>query len=378
LKYEKTTTLLEIRKWEKRLMEKDNYEDCTEEEIDKILNQDRDLTKKIEIYNNLWNIKSRIFQNLYQKGKVRSKEDEQQFKKIIDEVVHENSETNMTSENQYLLNHLYSAYYYGTGDFESCYKHLLENIDLIHSKPHIFEEEPNVYLSVLTNAIFLATKLGKRKDAYKYLDSLKQLESEAPESNTEDRDMRLFAISKSTELTLCIQAGDFEKGIELIPSIEEGLVKYESKLSSVRKASLYLNIAVLHFGKEDYNEALKWTNQLLNNISIDTTQDIHCMAQLLNLVIHLELGNKSLLPYALRSTQRYLQTRNKVYQFESIFLSFVNEILKKRSDKTTPELYEQLASNLRPLKDDPFELNAFDYFDFLSWAESKMSHKNVA
>lgn len=97
------------------------------------------------------------------------------------------------------------------------------------------------------------------------------------------------------------------------------------------------------------------------------------MGQILNLIIHLELGNKSLLPYTLRSTQRYLETRNKVYQFESVFLAFINEVLKKRQSKPTRELYEGLAKELTKLKQDHFERHAFDFYDFLGWANKHAS-----
>jgi hypothetical protein len=92
-------------------------------------------------------------------------------------------------------------------------------------------------------------------------------------------------------------------------------------------------------------------------------------------VIHLELGNKELLPYTLRSTQRFLATRNKVFAFETIMLDFVNEMLKKRANKSNDELYIDLENQLEQLKQNPFEQFVFEYFDFLSWAKSKVSGK---
>jgi tetratricopeptide (TPR) repeat protein len=182
----------------------------------------------------------------------------------------------------------------------------------------------------------------------------------------------MFTIIKSTELTLYTQSGLFEEGLKLIPEIEEGLYKYEDHISSVRKAHFFFNIAVIYFGLEKYHEALKWINQLLNNVEIDKSRDIHCMAQILNMVIHLELGNKSLLPFALRSTQRFLETRKKVYRFETIMLQFINEVLKKR-EKPGMNLYKELVESLKELKSDAFERRVYEYFDFVAWASSKIN-----
>ena len=71
-KHEKITTLIEISKWEKRIIEKDNYQEIDEKDIQEILDNDTGLLGHIEEYNRLWNIKSKIFQNLYVKGKARS------------------------------------------------------------------------------------------------------------------------------------------------------------------------------------------------------------------------------------------------------------------------------------------------------------------
>ena len=101
------------------------------------------------------------------------------------------------------------------------------------------------------------------------------------------------------------------------------------------------------------------------------------MAQLLNLIVHLELGNKSLLQYTIRSTKRYLETRNKVYRFETIFLEFVNDLLRKRKSFTEAERYGELAEARRPLRDDAFEKHAFEYFDFLTWAEGAAARLNT-
>ena len=368
-KHEKITTLIEIRRWEKRLMEKDNYEGIDQAGLEAMRSEDELLGRKMRRYNELWHLKSLMFQHLYVKGKSRSVEEQERLGQIIEDFVLEIPEEEMIAENRYLLGHLRSAYHYGVGDYAACYPFLQSNLKLIEDQPHLFKEEPGIYLSVLTNAIFVATQLGKHEEALGMLNQVKKLPEALEPNMNEDKEIRLFTFIKSTELTLYTAARDFDRAAAVVAEIEEGLVRYDRQLSSVRKAFFYFNIAVLYFYQGRFNEALKWTNMLLNNIDIDKTQDIHCMSQLLNLVIHLELGNKSLLQYTIRSTKRYLETRNKVYRFETIFLEFINDLLRKRKHFSEHERYVQLADELRPLKADAFEKHAFEYFDFLDWAE---------
>ncbi|MFN0033279.1 MAG: hypothetical protein ACKVOR_14045 [Flavobacteriales bacterium] len=372
--YERYTILADIARWEKRILEKDNYESLTgSKTLEKALQHDRSVLEGLQTFNELWHIKSSVFTVLYKQGKVRSADELNALKKIIDNAAQQLSGKPTGAENSYMLNHIHSAYHFAAGDYAACHGYLNNNLKLIESKPHLFSDEPNIYISVLTNAIYVNRRLGNVKEALRLVNKLKSLPKKLALQHNEDLDIRLFVLAKSTELTLYAQSGEFEKGIDLVPEIESGLKKYEDRIGTLRKAHFYFNIAVLYFGTEQYHESLRWLNKLLNDVEIDKTRDVHCMAQILNLVVHIELGNTDLLPYAMRSTQRFLSTRKKSYRFENIMLDFVNEILKKRQSKCGEELYEQLSKTLNALRSDEYERVVFEYFDFLAWARSKAS-----
>src|SRR5690606_2427909 len=152
---------------------------------------------------------------------------------------------------------------------------------------------------------------------------------------------------------------------------------YGSKINNVRKAFIYFNIAVIYVGAENYSEALKWINKLLNDIDIDKSEDLYCFGQIINLIIHLQLGNQRLIPYALKSTQRYLTTRNRVYKVEEKMLKFISKALKINEPSHLKDSYVELHADLQGLVEDNFEKTAFEYFDFISWAESKISGESL-
>ncbi len=371
-KHEKHTTLIEILNWEKMLVEKDNYEGVSVTDIDEILKEDQRIAKLIEVYNEYWNVKSHLFNILFRKGKARSEEEMNHFKQIIDNTLLHRKDIELCTQSRYLYFHIYSAYYFGTGDDKNCYEFLKKNIQLIESKYLQFQEEPNTYVSVLTNAIYVGMQLKKYDEAFKYLKTLRKVPEKLVINSNENLDIRIFNSAYSIELAWYALTGEFEKGLAIINEVETGLEKYQHKMSSVRKASFYFSIAILYFGAGMYTKALKWINELLNNIDIDKSEDIHCFAQLMNLIIHLELGNNDLIPYTLKSTSRYLETRNRVYKFETIMLHFISEALKAKEPEDLEKVYASLAQSLEPLKDDPFESSALEQFDFICWAESKV------
>lgn len=370
-KYEKHTTLLEILKWEKMLIEKDSYGDVGEKEIAEILEEDHLILQKIANYQDFWNVKSRLFHILTKKGKARNQEELLNFKEIMDSILPKSEDAALYFETKYLYYHTYSAYYFGIGDYEKSYDFLHRNVELIESEIDMFKEEPNVYFSVLTNIIYIASQLKRYDEVFEYLEKLRSLPEKMVLGRNEDLDIKLFSSAYSIELTIYSLSGQFQKGLELVPIVEEGLKLYGQKVSKVRQASFFFNIAIIHFGAGDLSSALKWINRLLNDIEINESEDIYCFAQLLNLIVHLELGNQRLMPYALKSTQRYLSTRNRVYKVETAVLDFISTVLKLKEEEDIKKAYNDLYEELAKLQDDNFEKTAFEYFDFASWARHK-------
>jgi hypothetical protein len=370
-KYEKHFVLMEIQKWEKKIMEKDAYEGSSEEDVTELHSQDHDLLDKLRNYTDFWYIKSRLFLILNRKGKARDNEELNSFKTIIDSTLLKNEGKALSYETRYLYYHIYSAYYFGIGDYVNSYIYIKKHLDLIEHNAELFDEEPNKYFAVLSNMIYLCTQLRKFDEIPLYLEKLKAIPANNVRRMNEDLMIKLFSSTFSAELSLYLQTGEFEKACALVPEIEAGLKKYRNKLSKIRYAYFCFNLAIVFFATGDFSGALKRINMLLNDTDIDSDQDIHCMARILNLIIHLEMGNSDLIPYTLRSTQRYLSKRNRIYRFESVILQFINKLSKAVSASEVENCYRSLRPELQSLVKDPFEKSVFEYFDFITWVEGK-------
>jgi hypothetical protein len=217
----------------------------------------------------------------------------------------------------------------------------------------------------------LCTQLKKFDEIPGYLNQLKEIPKIGARKLTEDLEIKLFSSTYSAELSLYVQTGRFEEALTLIPEIESGLKRYSTKINKIREAYFRFNVAIVFFALGDYSGALRWINMLLNDNDIDSSQDIHCMARIFNLIIHLEIGNNDLIPYTFRNTQRYLSKRKRIYSFESLFLHFINKFSKSGTKAEINACYQSLRQELQPLAKDPFEKSVFEYFDFITWAEGK-------
>ena len=169
--------------------------------------------------------------------------------------------------------------------------------------------------------------------------------------------------------------GDFKSALKLVPLIEEGLRLYDEKITPNRKAFLNFKIATVYFISNDMHAALHWINRILNDSMLDKQEDIVSFSQIMSLLIHFEMKNENLIPYALKSTQRFLKSRNRLYEFETIFLKFLNRVNKTKDFFKQETLFEELYGELALLKEDHLQALALEYFDFMLWSEAKM--KNV-
>lgn len=369
-KHDRYNLLAEISLKQKKLAESKST--LTLEEIENILQNDLQNHEQSLAFDKLWNMKSRLFYILNSKGITRSREELSPLDDIMKEVKLFFPSEKLNDDARYLYNHINSAYYYAVADWASSYDYLQQNIQLFESKKESIAAHPNRYFSVLTNAIFLANKLKKSSDAHALLKKLKSLETDNSFQQNEDLHIKLFSSINSLELTLLMLKGEFQEAIRLIPVIENGMMLYEDKLTASRKAFLDFKIGTVFFALNDWSSALKWMNRILNDPSIDSQEDLLSFAHIMSLLIHVEMKNETLLPYALRNTQRFLKSRNRLYSFESLFLKYINRLIKTTDYFDQEMVYQSLLEDLQKVKESEFDHLALEYFHFIAWAESKV------
>ena len=119
-----------------------------------------------------------------------------------------------------------------------------------------------------------------------------------------------------------------------------------------------------------------WLNTVLNDPHRDKRDDIYAFAKILNLMVHFELGNIDLLEYITNSTYRFLKKRKKLYKIETYFMQLLKKMMNTALEHELKEAYKEFLFNLSRIRNDEYERGAYVYFDFTSWAESKIENKS--
>ncbi|PKR79856.1 hypothetical protein CW751_12945 [Brumimicrobium salinarum] len=376
IKNEKSTLLLQILDVEKKVIETRGYARSSKNKILKSQNNSSLLIQQHAFGNKLWHLKAQLFILLNQKGQARSDEMLAQYQDIYKTYKEIEIPHSLSFYHQYLQFHFESAYHFAIAQHGKCLKYLRLNILHFKENPNKITKFANEYFSILTNTIHILSKSQSTKEMVSYLNELKGLAHQLKSAKNEDLKIKLFSSINSIELKMLNHQAKFEHAIQLVSTIEAGLIKYDEELTPARKAYLAFNIAIAYFGVNEFNKSLKWINMILNNKCLDQKEDIVSFAHLVNLIIHFELKNNELLPYAIKNTKRFLSKRKRTYTFETVFLQYISKI-NQANDKYEIELYlSKIETELLTLKNDPYESIAFDYFDFHIWLKSKVKNKS--
>ncbi len=364
--------LVQAGKLKQRIVETKGY-DLEDDPLKELNAATQHFLSREQLIHELWQIKSNLFRQLQSSGIVTTDEQKRQLGSLMLSLPDVPSLSVRSTEAMYLFHHIQSAYYYATGEFrksldstELTIRHLLDH-------PAFTKERPNILISSLTNACYLAEMNGLYDKGASFLELLKDV-SKDQENLSEDLQIKLFSSVSSIELSLLILRGDFQASGQLITAILSGMERYGSKIHPARRTFFQLKLAIVHMGNENHSAALRHINELINTTRPDEQEEMVITAHLLSVILHFELRNMDYLPYAIKSTQRLLKSYQRMQGFEQLFLQTFSKTVKIH-ELDFPELFGSLFQQLNELQQ---QGNLSVHFDFLTWVEAKARHHSLA
>jgi hypothetical protein len=360
--------ILEINAW----MEKVNAELLPIERFEKMLatTESEDLnTAKIQenairyrqLYNKIKLINRRI-------KEARSAEEMKQFQVILNDPLLGNIDNALSFEAKQYFYHIHLIYNHAKGDNVACYNISDAQMRLIESFPAKINETPKIYVTALNNVLMCQVLLHNYDNFDSTLHKLRTFPARSM-----DVEVNRFVNSSIFEMVMHLDRGDFEASVPLRSEITEGLQKYHDKINVIEEITLLYNLFYSYFGTEEYSSALSIINKLLNEYSKELRYDIQSAVRILNLILHYELGNTSLLEYNAVSTYRFLYKSKRLYKLENIVLNFIRKKMPAiYNEKQQKEAFIELRDEVSLIASHPYESKAFEYFDYISWLDSKI------
>jgi len=324
--YEFFYYLFEIISWQKNLLEEDYENGEFSQSIDEIAEEE------VHVLNQLQNLAQ--YQVLYGKvnaifrtgGFTPSKLHEEMLREIMNSNLLEDASlaTSIRSNSIRLYSLGFSAI--AESNIEKASLHFQEVIELFEANEWLREDKAKRYLRSLGQLLTCRVLLDDRAGATEIYKKLELLE-ESEQFHDPDLIAFRFRILKQIQVEMALMFDQKIQSDELFASIQQT----KNVLSKEFEMMMHYRLALYEFSCGFHQRALKHVNEIINNSDKELRQDIYGHVRVLNILIHLCLGNVDLVEYALKSTIRFYQQRERNHDADIHFLKVLRVYNKQSS-----------------------------------------------
>lgn len=264
---------------------------------------------------------------------------------------------------------IHYLYYYSLNDFRKAYEFIQKILLLFDTYPLHKHESNEQFLNTVFNRIGLENNLrefDKALESIKYLKTLKAVS--IPLQN--HLNFRLVVY----ELSIYCLSINLKAGYTRVKELDEFFSSPQiNDISISTWHIIHYQAAFLCIGGKDFKLAIRFLNKIVNrHAQSESRNDIVRYSKILLLVCYYELGDTDHIEYAVKSVYRYLLKKEKLFAFEKAILKFVKKMPSLTKNDLTLKAFKTLKEELEQILKDPFERGAMEYFDFISWLESKI------
>ncbi len=369
--------LLRILKWETVLQKEEGiYLKRSQSELKQLYQEEQEL---LNDYTHLIQYKYHVFNFLLMsRNRMISQINTElaHYEKLIDSPFYNDPERQLSLEEELYLSNFKALYYFSKPDYVQSLEHFKQVATRIEASPHRMQEFLNEYFMALNNVLLLQV-LTKEHD--EYASTLKRLNGTF--ANRSEFREEFFSTTTCYELGIYCELGEYQKGLELIPHIEKELKRYN--INVINKHIFYINITFIYFISGNYSKAITWLNRLIADYSKnrgEVVSNIHYYSHIIHLIVHYEAGNVDVMEYLYSSTVKLLDSIRSLNQFDRRLLEFIeNHLIEGATGRALKNAFKVLLDDLQAIvAADPSERIALEFFDFISWAESKVENQPLA
>ena len=247
----------------------------------------------------------------------------------------------------------------------------IENlIRYLEEKPYLLKHDPGPYITALNNKIGHFLNQRQYQLVPPVLNKIREVPGKAGFKNNSPMSMKLLVRTYNVELETYRDSGQFLKGTAMIPAVRDFLGLNRDYISDDYQILLHYQFAYLYFMTGDLGKALKDINVVLNFRYHSERADVVGYARLLNMIIHYELGNYTVMRYAVDSTRRFLKKRGNLMDFEKVLLRLFSRLStqpENHHSKLLSKGYGQLFGTAVLMNE-----SHLDYLDIRHWMRSKI------
>ncbi|MCO5291992.1 MAG: hypothetical protein M9959_09670 [Chitinophagaceae bacterium] len=323
----------------------------------------------------LSNLNLQLYSWFIQHGHARNENDLKSIKLFFENNLPENAAHLTGFYEKIYYYQSYAWYAFIRLDFLMYYRYSQKWVDEFENHPGMIEAETAMYIKGMHNLMSAHFDLMNSEKLAACINRFKNFAKTKLVQANENNRVITYQYLYTAVINLHFLEGTFNKGLKMVPFLEEMLLQYEKYLDRHRVMVFYYKIACLYFGSGNNSKAIDYLNRIIHQKD-DLRTDLQSYSRLLHLIAHYELGNYNLLEYLIKSVYRYMAKMENISKVEEAMLKFLKNSLNFNTKTIKPE-FEKLLHQLKKYQGNRLESRAFAYLDVISWLESKIYGLNV-
>lgn len=180
------------------------------------------------------------------------------------------------------------------------------------------------------------------------------------------------------DMQMLVLTADFAEIDGRLGELSDGLPLHEDSLNTGQLVELYFHAGRLCFAASRFRDALRWINLVLNGPKADTHSDLQIYARLMNMMIHLELGNTDLIEHNLVSTYRFMFGRNWMYPVERDVMRYLKLLVVNDDPAQQRETWRQIHLELKGAEIHSLDALAQEALLLRPWADWHVHGGSIA
>lgn len=233
-------------------------------------------------------------------------------------------------------------------NFEAAANSCQALITCCDSAPRVKESVIRTYYTALYNLCIYQLKQGKYEEGFRLLEKFKGYQLEL---NTFRADF--FQAYHILLCAISLHLGQPEKVIAQLDEMEAEWKQLAGKIQRIHALRLRFWIAYTFFMDNQPRMALKWINELLSESRNDIQIDLLNNGKLLNIMIHLELGNFGLVESETSSVRRLLEKHGRYNEFEKQMVKCARALARAGDGPEYPKMLQVWYKKWQQNENDP-------------------------
>lgn len=259
-------------------------------------------------------------------------------------------------------------YYLMTARYSEGYELSVEWLRFVESYPMNERIEQLNYISLLHNHVVISLKLGRLDEARHAFGKLSSLEPRGKWFQWQQSRFVFFC-----QLDLLMLDLDHEAIAAMSGDLEAICNGQENGVTRQMRMCYAIDLAYAQFANGYLREAISTLHPVINNNRLGVRHDVLCVARLMQLMIHYDLGDIELLPYLIRSTYRFITRCRGMFDTDRLVLQFMRRLPNLITQDELIAEFRRVRKELAVIASDPADQEASWLASILPWLDSKIT-----